>query len=274
MTAHTPARGRRAARVAAALVTALVAATTAALLSAPGPASAFEPGCETMPVVAHRGVLVGGTTQNTLRAMLKAARRGAGAEIDLRTTADDRVVLMHGRSLSGTTNGSGLVADATAAQIRRLRTDDGQRVPFLRQALTFVRDRPAISVVLDLKHLTERSMARTAAIIADLGVSPQVSVISFYRPLIADFRVASPGIATFRIARDLPTPEQAARYGGVNVFGGLLTDEWIAQMREADVPFNLRVTDDEALWDAAVRLGTSWVMTDDVDKWRAYCPGP
>lgn len=110
----------------------------------------------------------------------------------------------------GTTNGSGLVADATAAQIRRLRTDDGQRVPFLRQALTFVRDRPEISVVLDLKHLTERSMSRTVAIIADLGVSPQVSVISFYRPLITDFRVAGP-----------------------------LTDAWIAQMREADVPVTL-----------------------------------
>lgn len=246
--------------------------TTAALLSAPGAASAFEPGCETMPYVAHRGVLVGGTTENTLGAMRKAARRGAGSEIDLRTTADDRVVLMHDPGLGRTTNGTGRVSGKTAAQIRRLRTDDGQRVPFLREALTFVRDRPQISVVLDLKKFTARSMSRMAAIIADVGVSSQVSMISFHDPLIADFRAAVPGIDTFKIAKDLPSPEQSATYGGVNVWGHLLNDEWITQMREADVPFNLRVTEDEALWDTAVRLGTSWVMTDDVDAWRRYCP--
>ena len=43
-------------------------------------------------------------------------------------------------------------------------------------------------------------------------------------------------------------------------------------MQAAEVPFNLRVTEDEALWDAAVRLKSTWVMTDDVDAWRAYCP--
>ncbi len=268
MTGHTPTRARGAARLAAALV----AATAAALLSVPGAASAFEPGCETMPYVAHRGVLVGGTTENTLGSMLNAARRGAGAEIDLRTNADNRVVLMHDRGLARTTNGRGLVSDKTSAQIRRLRTDDGQRVPFLKDALLFLRDRPHLSVVLDLKAFTPVSMARMAALITELGVSSQISMISFYDPLIADFRAANPGIDTFKIAEGLPSPEQAATYGGVNVFGHLLTDEWIAQMQAAEVPFNLRVTEDEALWDAAVRLKSTWVMTDDVDAWRRYCP--
>lgn len=273
MTGHTPARGRRAARVVATAVATTVAAL-AAVVSVPSAASAFEPGCETMPYVAHRGVLAGGTTENTLRSMLKAARRGAGAEIDLRTNADNRVVLMHDRGLLRTTNGRGLVSDKTNAQIRKLRTDDGQRVPFLKDALLFVRDRPRMSVVLDLKAFTPVSMARMAALITELGVSSQISMISFYDPLIADFRAATEGdgIDTFKIAEGLPSPEQAATYGGVNVWGHLMTEEWIAQMQEAQVPFNLRVTENEALWDAAVRLGSSWVMTDDVDAWRRYCP--
>lgn len=274
MTGHTPARGRRAARLGATLAATLAATTAAALLSAPGAASAFEPGCETMPYVAHRGVLVDGTSENTLGSMLKAARRGAGAEIDLRTNAENRVVLMHDRGLARTTNGRGLVSSKTNAQIRRLRTDDGQRVPFLKDALLFVRDRPRMSVVLDLKAFTPVSMARMAALITELGVSSQISMISFHDPLIADFRAATEGdgIDTFKIAEGLPSPEQAATYGGVNVWGHLLTDEWIAQMQQTQVPFNLRVTESEALWDAAVRLGSTWVMTDDVDAWRRYCP--
>ena len=45
-------------------------------------------------------------------------------------------------------------------------------------------------------------------------------------------------------------------------------------MAQAGVPFNLRVTEDPTAWELALRTGSSWIMTDDVDAWRAYCPAP
>ncbi len=235
------------------------------------PARAAEAGCAATWVIAHRGVLTGGTTENTLRAMEQAALRGAEVEIDLRTTADGRVVVMHDKSLVRTTNGRGLVADLSAAYIRSVRADDGQRVLFARAALTFIRDHPGTEVVLDLKALTTQSNRALAGLVAELGVADQVSAISFRDGLIAGFRAANPGVGTYKILPDLPDPESAATYGGVHVPGALVTDEWVASMRDVGVPFNLRVTDDPALWALAVRVGADWVMTDDVDGWHAWC---
>ncbi len=255
----------------------VVAAVTGALLVAPGAsgsAAAGEPGCDAMPYVAHRGVTSGGVTENTLGAMRQAAALGAGSEIDLRTTADGKIVLMHDVRLARTTNGDGAVAKWTSRQLRRLRTDDGQRIPYLRGALALVRDDPRTSVVLDLKVITPEGQRRIADLIAEFGIADRVSAISFKDELIAAFRAANPGLPTFRIFQVLPSPDLAASLGGVNVWADLVTDEWLEEMAATDVPFNLRVTQDVTAWDLAVRAGSSWIMTDDVRAWRAYCPAP
>lgn len=254
-----------------------VAVTTCALLAASVTASvaasAAEPGCEQMTYVAHRGVTAGGVTENTLGAMRQAAARGAGSEIDLRTTADGRIVLMHDATLARTTTGTGRVAQKTSAQLKKVRADDGQAVPFARAALKLVRDTPGTSVVLDLKALTPQGQATIAATIVELEIADRVSAISFHDDLVAGFRAANPGLSTFRILEQLPTPDRAATFGGVNVWAHRVSEEWVASMAAAGVPFNVRVTQDEAAWDLAVRVRSSWVMTDDVEAWLAYCPG-
>lgn len=255
----------------------LVAAVSGALLVGPGAsgsAAAGEPGCETMPYVAHRGVTTGGVTENTLGAMRQAAGLGAGSEIDLRTTADGKIVLMHDARLARTTNGVGLVAQTTSRRLRGLRTDDGQRIPYLKGALAFVRDEPRTSVVLDLKVISAEGQRRIADLVAEFGIADRVSAISFKDDLIAGFRAANPGLPTFRIFEALPSPAYAATFGGVNVWADKVSDEWVAEMAAEGVPFNLRVTEDVTAWDLAVRAGSSWVMTDDVSAWRAYCPTP
>lgn len=250
---------------------ALVGSLAGVMATLPASAQAAEATCATTPVVAHRGVLVDGTTENTLRAVQQATARGAEVEIDLRTTADGRVVVMHDRSLVRTTNGRGQVAARTARYVRGLRTDDGQRVLFARGALAFVRDHPDTDVVLDLKALTTASNQALARMVAEFGIADQVAAISFHDELVAGFRAANPGVPTYKIVSDLPAPESAAPHGGVHVPGELVTEEWAASMRDAGVPFNLRVTDDPALWALAVRVGADWVMTDDVPGYQAWC---
>lgn len=60
-------------------------------------------------------------SENTINAVDSALRMGASmAEIDLRLTKDNKIVVFHDRSLECKTNGKGLVRDKTLAQLKTL----------------------------------------------------------------------------------------------------------------------------------------------------------
>jgi glycerophosphoryl diester phosphodiesterase len=95
---------------------------------------------------------------NTLVGIRHAATSGVTTvEVDVRATLDGAIVLRHDSRLDATTNGSGLVASKTLAEVRSL--DAGswfaidfaeERVPTLREALEVCRDR--VEILLDLKE--------------------------------------------------------------------------------------------------------------------------
>lgn len=89
--------------------------------------------------VAHRG----GTekyTENTRKAWNNAMANGAKwVETDVRFTTDGVPVIMHDVTVDRTTNGAGQVSTMTLAQIRSLRTADGQYVPTLYEFLSDVK---------------------------------------------------------------------------------------------------------------------------------------
>lgn len=71
-------------------------------------------------VIAHRGAHEG-IPSNTLLSLKEAIRLGVDyVECDIRTTADDKLVIMHNDTVDGTTNGKGKIRDMTLKQIRAL----------------------------------------------------------------------------------------------------------------------------------------------------------
>ena len=107
-------------------------------------------------IVAHRGVNKF-APENTMPAIELAIRMGLDyVEIDVRTSRDGQMVLMHNEVVDGTTDGSGLVRDLTAGQIRDLDAGSwfseefaGTRVPLLEEALETMRGR--IGAYVDVK---------------------------------------------------------------------------------------------------------------------------
>lgn len=105
-------------------------------------------------VIAHRGHHAE-HPENSLAAIRAAFELGAdGVEIDVRTTADGHLVLMHDPTVDRTTTGTGAVGDLTLSELRTLSLRHGQYptrevVPTLAQALEAVRGRGF--VYLDLK---------------------------------------------------------------------------------------------------------------------------
>src|SRR5437868_2438851 len=86
-------------------------------------------------IIAHRGASAY-EPENTLRAFELAIQQGAQMiELDLHSTADGQVVVIHDPTLDHTTNLRGRVDQLTLEQIKRADAGKGERVPTLDEVL-------------------------------------------------------------------------------------------------------------------------------------------
>lgn len=130
----------------------------------PAPALAAPPG--KIVVIAHRGEHLH-HPENTLVAFQAAADAGADYfELDVRTTSDGKLILMHDRTLDRTTNGTGDVKSHTFNEIRSLDAGvrfspafTGTKVPTFDEALDLARNR--INVYVDTKDADPKLLVDT-----------------------------------------------------------------------------------------------------------------
>lgn len=117
-------------------------------------------------VIAHRGG-AGIMPENTLAAFAHAIRLGCDyVEIDVRTTRDGKLVIMHDRTVDRTTNGSGAVNELTLNAIRKLDAGAkfsplyrGEKVPTLDEVFELCRRK--INVYIDHKEAPIEAILRT-----------------------------------------------------------------------------------------------------------------
>jgi glycerophosphoryl diester phosphodiesterase len=131
------------------LVVVLLAAGAGALTAQPAPVD--------VDLFGHRG-FTRDAPENSIAALEAAAALGlAGGEVDLRTTRDNAIVLMHDETVERTTTGAGAVSSLTAAEIAALSLEkpDGtvttERVPSFDDLVAFMRRHPTFRVAFDAK---------------------------------------------------------------------------------------------------------------------------
>lgn len=155
-----------------------------ALLAA-GPLAAQMPGPEkagrTVMVMAHRGCWEGGGPEVSVAAIRACEAIGPDmVEIDVQRTRDGQLILMHDETVDRMTDGKGLIAEMTAAQIRalRLRARDGgpaapltdEHVPTLEEGLKAAKGRFVVN--LHLKLAVEHEVVE---LVKRLGMVGQVT---------------------------------------------------------------------------------------------------
>jgi glycerophosphoryl diester phosphodiesterase len=110
-------------------------------------------------VIAHRGEHLH-HAENSIAAIQSAAALGADyAELDVHTTRDGKLVLMHDGTVDRTTDGHGAVSSLTLDEIRSLHVrGDEKPVPTFEEALDAARGR--ISIYLDWKDASPEAIFR------------------------------------------------------------------------------------------------------------------
>ncbi|HME30861.1 MAG TPA: glycerophosphodiester phosphodiesterase family protein [Pseudolabrys sp.] len=146
--------------------------------------------------LAHRGLhdASAGVIENTAAAFSAAMAAGYGMETDLQISADGEAMVHHDDALGRLTEGSGFLADLTAAEIRavRFKASSG-RILTLGELCDIVAGR--VTLLLELKSRFDgdtRLAKRTINVLA--GYAGPVAVMSFDADLIEAVRHAAPGL--------------------------------------------------------------------------------
>jgi len=99
--------------------------------------------------IAHRGLYTAGTKleENTIAAVAAAVEKGLAVEIDVRTTADDIVVVFHDDTLERLTQAEGPVADFGFQQLKKFPVgNSGTPIPSLPDVMDIVKGKVPIFI--------------------------------------------------------------------------------------------------------------------------------
>ncbi len=147
-------------------------------------------------VLGHRGARHA-APENTLTAFELARREGAdGVELDVRLDGDERVIVLHDRTLARVSGGRETrdVEALGAATLARVPLGD-DRVPLLADVLTWARERH-LRVNVELKSDVSRPLALLRGVkrvVRASGVGPELVLFSSFQPaFVAALRVLVP----------------------------------------------------------------------------------
>lgn len=138
--------------------------------------------------IGHRGLPLT-ENENSLEGCIAAYEAGAThLEIDIKVTADDRLVIMHDDTIDRTTNGSGSVGSMTLEQLSRYKitktykgetTGQPSDIPTLDEIFSYFKDEDVI-LVAEIKTTNSDCPRLLKECIENYEIEDQVVVISFY----------------------------------------------------------------------------------------------
>jgi glycerophosphoryl diester phosphodiesterase len=187
----------------------IVAYVVLALLARPAAKHPFLTQFEHAPLVmAHQGGN-GLWPDNTQYAFERAVAMGVDVlEMDIHSTADGVLVVIHDSTVDRTTDGTGPVHDLTVAEIKALDAgyhwtpDDGQTYPYRGQGVTvptleelFIAF-PTTPMNIEIKQAEPSIAASLCRLIRDYGRTDKVLIASFHQEAIGEFRRECPEVAT------------------------------------------------------------------------------
>lgn len=227
---------------------------------------------------AHRGGSWLGVGENSLAAFQRADQAGFRyLETDVHVTSDGVLIAFHDDSLDRVTDGHGLIAQHTAAEVAALRIAGSDRIPLLAELLEGL---PEARFNIDIK--APGAVEPLAALIERAGARERVCVSSFSRTRIAAFRRLAPQVATGLSALSvlvlwlgLPGLTRLARGQAAQVperFLGeripLVTRRFVRTAHRHGIRVHVWTINDAPAMEALLDLGVDGIVTDQPEVLR------
>lgn len=229
-------------------------------------------------VIGHRGAGTNGASEalpeNTIESALQAFGEGADmVEIDVQTTADGAVVLMHDDTVDRTTDGTGCVSALTLEAIRALDAGGGVRVPTLEELLAAIEGGVNIEIKL---HETDACPAQDLdalvdAVVRDVRAASaegRVLVSSFSLEVLRRTRAAEASIEIGYLSTNPDDIDVAAAEGfeAVHLFGLVANARNVQRAHAAGVRVNAWTLNGASMVTSALGAGVDGVITDTASE--------
>ena len=185
-----------------------------ALLTPPAPEFAFFDSDRPM-VIAHQGG-EGLRPSNTMLAFANAVILGVDVlEMDVHSTSDGALVLIHDDTVDRTTDGTGRVNDLTLAELQQLDAgeywtpddgatypyrDQGARIPTLDEVLSAF---PEMKFNIEIKQTEPSITSSLCEALRAHGLTDRTLVASFHPTAMNEFRAACPEVATSMVEDEI-----------------------------------------------------------------------
>jgi len=225
-------------------------------------------------VIAHRGDHTN-APENTIAAYKNAIKIGADfIEVDLRTTKDSQLVVMHDATINRMTGINGSIQNMTFDSLKKLEVRDSKHpewgnhaIPTFQEVLKLSKRR--INIYLDFKNASAKSAYNE---IVAAGMENNVIVYINNPNQFTDWRNVAPNIplmislpgkvktkeALFQVLEKYQTDLLDGNYNEYNV-------ETVAAAKEKNIPIwaDIQSIDENAIiWDKAINLSLQGLQSD------------
>jgi glycerophosphoryl diester phosphodiesterase len=233
-------------------------------------------------LIAHRGGREW-APENTLIAFRKSLEFGVdGIELDVHRCSSGELVVIHDEDLARTTNGAGLVKDASLAELKRLDAGKwydkefaGERIPTLQEVLDLIAGKVVLNIEIkntpvdypdiedDLLDLIENYPNRDSLIVS-----------SFDHQFVRRLHGKAPDLKVALLAAGLfvDLGEYAAKLGAKYYHPALdcIRGETVQEAHDAGLIVNVWTANSRREWTDAIAFGVDGIVTDDPEGLRQF----
>ena len=222
----------------------------------------------TLVVIAHRGNHVN-VPENTLASYKLAIKAGADyVEMDLRTTKDGHLVVLHDSKVDRTTNGQGKISDMTLDEVKKLKVFNenwkAHRIPEFQEVLLACKGK--INIYLDFK---EADVAQTWKLIEEAGMKHQVVIYLNKKEQYAEWKKIAPQVPLMTSLPEEMNNEKGLRFFlkemKINVLDNISDPALVKLANELGVAVWLDVQgpkEGAVSWNEALKKGVNGLQTD------------
>ena len=243
--------------------------------------------------IAHRGG-AGIAPENTLAAFERAVSLGVDVlELDIRSTSDGELVVLHDSTVDRTTNGSGSINQMTLAEAKKLDAgynwtkDGGQTFPFRGKGVAIPTLKEVFSAFSKMKFNIEPKPQTPATdlksfckLIREYKLTDSVVVGSFNQGIIEEFRGECPEVATSASTTEVrnfltmyktglsrsASPAMQALQVPENIGLQIVTKEFIEAAHERNLEVHVWTVNKSEDMKRLLEMDVDGIMTDYPDK--------
>jgi len=190
--------------------------------------------------------------ENTLSSFRSAIELGVDMiECDVHMSSDGELLVIHDHTLERTTNGTGLVFQHTAAELRDLDAGHGERLPLLREVAELASG--SVGLCIEVKQSPFRYPGleeKLVGLLRVIDMIDQTAVISFHHAAMRALKALEPGLSVGILEGARPIdPVAMMREVGADIYAphyGAMDPELVVDIHAAGGLVGVWTVDDEA----------------------------